>query len=442
MDVKAKVFGKITEWGMPRGELLAVAFSGGGDSTALLSLMVKWNNLQSVQVFIVDHGLRVGSAKEAETAQDRATSIGASARILTCEWPEGIPTTGIQEKARNARYQLLGDACREQGINTLMLGHNQDDQAETVLMRQEAGSGWRGLAAMKARCTSPVWPALQGINVVRPLLGYGRTDLRSYNKTNGLKWISDPSNANKSFARIRAREYLAKHEAEKQNLLTIAKSANIVLAREQKQISAFIRTTTKSYEWGGMALLPEFRSGRLGRLAEALKYLLPAISGEALAPPYDKRINLARRMGAPDFTGATLGGVRLVPCQRPGKDDILCVRDLGKLLGRHRVSASRPMGLQPEKTHIWDGRFSVSSVQDGVQIDALGNWLAGLDGSTKRLLAHLPEAVRGGLPVFIRANAPVHIPFVDFRSGQHGFDALSLLQQRLEALLQLRLEAF
>lgn len=429
--IEAKVFGWLTEWDMPRGELLAVAFSGGGDSTALLSLMVKWNNLQSVQVFIVDHGLREGSAQEAKIAQDRAETMGASVRILTYEWPHGIPTTGIQEKARNARYQSLGDACREQGIDTLMLGHNEDDQAETVLMRQDAGSGWRGLAGIKSRSMAPIWPALQGVRIFRPMLGCRRDALRSYNKNNGLKWIDDPSNENRSFTRIRAREHLTNHESERQNLLTMSKAATEVLVAERKEISSFIGPTVKFYDWGGVTLLPEFNFAGQGQVAEALKYLLPAISGEALPPSAEKRMNLARRLYAPDFTGATLGGVRFMP----NKNGILCVRDLGVLLGRKDVPARAALPLTSEIVQIWDGRFAVSSTQGDVSVDALGNWLDKLDRSQKQLLTTIPEPVRGGLPVFIRAGQPVHIPFVDVVASTHGFKATALVGERLRALL-------
>jgi len=435
VDVEKKVFFKLTALVEAGSKPLAVAFSGGGDSTALLSLVLKWSKAQPVHALIVDHGLRANSAKEAKLAQSRATALGAHAHILRCQWPnkksDSVPKTAIQEKARNARYQLLGDACRGLGADVLLLGHNQGDQAETVLMRQDTGSGWRGLAGIKPRGWAPIWPALHGVNIVRPTLSCGRDELRSYNKNNGLQWISDPSNSNTSFARIRAREHLSKHPNEKQNLLTISKSAAEILGQEQAELSNFIQAHTKSYDWGGLALLPEFRAGQRGQMAEAFRYLLPAISGEALPPSSDKRLNLARRLCASDFAGATLGGVRLVP----RKGNILCVRDLGALLGRAEVPAIEPLHLEPSKTSIWDGRFAVSSRQGGVYVDALANWTQALESSQKTLLKSLPEPARGGLPIFIRNNQIAHIPFVDFPPSRHGFQTWALTRERLSALL-------
>jgi len=430
-NVEAQVFAKLNAWGFTPGHNIGVAYSGGGDSTALLALMLKWSDSGHVYAFIVDHALRSGSDKEAKLAEKRALAMGAQTKILTCQWPEGIPTTGIQEKARNARYQLLGDACREQGIENLFLGHNHDDQAETVLMRQGAGSGWRGLAGIKCRNTAPIWPALQGVTILRPMLDCGREELRLYNKNNGLPWIDDPSNENRSFARIRARDYLTKHPSERKNLLTISKAATEVLSAERQQILAFIRRAVKFYDWGGATLLPGFNTAGQGQIAEALKYLLPVISGEALPPGTEKRMNLARRIRAQDFSGATLGGVRLLP----SKDGVLCVRDLGVLLGRKDVLAQSPLRLPPEQLQVWDGRFTVSTRQDDVVVDALGNWLEGLGESRKQLLATIPEPVRGGLPVFIRAGKIAYIPFVDFAANTHGFHARALASQRLQALL-------
>lgn len=437
MDVEHQVFAKLTELIGASSSPLAVAFSGGGDSTALLSLVLKWSEAQQVHALIIDHALRPDSAKEAKLAQSRAKALGANAFILKCVWGETIPKTGIQEKARNARYQMLGDKCRELGIENLLLGHNQDDQAETVLMRKDAGSGWRGLAGIKERVRAPIWPALQGLNLVRPMLHCGRRELRSYNKNNGLQWIDDPSNANKTFARIRVREHLTKHPIATQNLLATSKSASETLDLEQKEISKFIQNYTVLYEWRGLILLPQFHAGQLGQVAESLKYILPAVSGQALPPDYEKRMNLARRLRSPKFTGATLfsgatlGGVRFIP----RTEDILCVRDLGALTGRAGTSTPKPLYLNPAETVIWDGRFAVSAQQEGVSVDALANWEHALDASQKTKLKSLPASVRGGLPVFIQDGKIVHMPYIGFAADKDGFQVGSLTAERLSALL-------
>ena len=433
-----KVFAKLTRWGIPRDGTLAVAFSGGGDSTALLDLLLKWCENGHVFAFIVDHALRENSDKEAKLAQGRAQAMGAQTKILTCQWPNGTPTTGIQEKARNARYQLLGEACRDLGVDMLMLGHNQDDQAETVLMRQDAGSGWRGLAGMRAYSLAPIWPALCGVIIVRPMLSCSRDELRTYSRKIGLKWIEDPSNENRSFARIRAREYLATHENEKQNLLLTSKAASETLALEKAKIAYFIKDNTELHAWGGMTLLPGFHSAKLGQGAEALKYLLPAISGQALPPASDKRMNLARRLRSPDFSGATLGGVRFVPM----KGGILCVRELGALKGRSGVNAHPKLKLFPDAVNIWDGRFavtgSVEALSGDIYVDAFDDWEVILDEPYKgayNILNTLPVFARQVLPVMIKNNFVVHISILDIPLKMQGIQVRSLLGEHLHALL-------
>jgi len=98
-------------------ERFAIAFSGGGDSTALVHGLRD----QSPIIFIVDHGLRNGSDIEARAAYDFARGIGLTTEILT--WSPPPMTTGLQAKARKARYGLLGEACRRHGLTHLLTGH-------------------------------------------------------------------------------------------------------------------------------------------------------------------------------------------------------------------------------------------------------------------------------------------------------------------------------
>ena len=111
----------------------AIAFSGGGDSTALVHILKDHD--PKPLILIVDHGLRDGSRDEAEHAKKFSESLALETLILT--WAHNNPKAGLQEKARKARYGLMGGVCRERGIAYLLTGHTQDDQAETLLMRYD-----------------------------------------------------------------------------------------------------------------------------------------------------------------------------------------------------------------------------------------------------------------------------------------------------------------
>ncbi len=434
-DIEAQVFAKLDELSGQEVRPLAVAFSGGGDSTALLSLVIKWGRGRPVHALIVDHGLRHSSREEAGLAHKRALAMGGigvvKAGILTYQWDNGIPRTGIQEKARKARYHVLAQACRAIGTSTLLLGHNVDDQAETVLMRKDAGSGWRGLAGMAERAAYPVWPIVANVTIIRPLLSCTRAELRAYNGANGLAWIDDPSNENRQFTRIRVRDQLALNGQAKENLLIQAKAAREVLEQEREEIIQFIQSFTQVFEWGGVALLPGFSEASTGQVAEAMKYLIPAISGQEDTPNFQKRIQLAKKLRHTGFVGATLGGVQFVV----RKNDILCVRDPGAVIGRAGKETLPPLKLAAHIPEIWDGRFKLLSQQDSPTVIPLGHWQNTLENEHRTLLKAIPDAARSCLPIFTKNDRIAHIPFVDNPGSTHGYSALSLIGTRLASLL-------
>ena len=115
--------------------LIAIAVSGGPDSLALTLLLHQWacQNQKNIPALTVDHGLRLGSAKEALHVQSWMQQHSIPHKILTWQGPK--PTARIQETARRMRYSLLQQACWDQDITTLMTAHHAYDQVETFLMR-------------------------------------------------------------------------------------------------------------------------------------------------------------------------------------------------------------------------------------------------------------------------------------------------------------------
>ena len=131
----------------------------------------------------------------------------------------------MQEKARQGRYALMGRQCRKDGIEYLLTAHHQDDQAETLLMRYERQTSWRGAAGMAETAYGALWPELAMVHLLRPLLDISRLPItRRIIKAHNLKWSEDPSNENRAFARIRARDYLAAHAELRGDLLDTAQA--------------------------------------------------------------------------------------------------------------------------------------------------------------------------------------------------------------------------
>jgi tRNA(Ile)-lysidine synthase len=125
---------------------------------------------------------------------------------LKVQWTHK-PDTGLQERARIARYGLLGDWASEHGLTAVATAHHADDQAETLLMRLNRGAGVRGLAGM--RPVSPVPGPDLAIPLIRPLLSWRRSELAEICDAAGVRPIEDPSNEDQRFERARMRSSLA-----------------------------------------------------------------------------------------------------------------------------------------------------------------------------------------------------------------------------------------
>jgi tRNA(Ile)-lysidine synthase len=186
---------------------VVLAVSGGSDSMALMHLAGQWatglgTEAPRIGVATVDHGLRAGARDDARLVVEEAARLGLPATVL--EWLGEKPVQGVQARAREVRYDLLGRHALACGLLpcAVVTAHTEDDQAETLLMRLARGSGADGLQGMRpVRALTP----FAGVDVVRPLLGVSRAALRSYLSAVGGCWVEDPSNADQRFERVRLR---------------------------------------------------------------------------------------------------------------------------------------------------------------------------------------------------------------------------------------------
>ena len=167
---------------------IIVAFSGGGDSSALLHFCYDLNqngllqgNLSAIHI---NHSLN----KESDHWEDHC-KIFCEERNIPLQ-SHGInidlKKSGLESAARNARYKIFKDAL--QSNDQLLMAHHADDVAETILFRLFRGTGLDGLQGpMKKRALG------EGV-LLRPWLGYTKTDLNKYLSTNDIKFISDETN--------------------------------------------------------------------------------------------------------------------------------------------------------------------------------------------------------------------------------------------------------
>ena len=178
-----------------------VGFSGGADSLALLSAVAFEAEKYSIKpiAVIVDHQLQNESAQVALDAKQTAESLGVEAVVKTVEvGTEG----GLENAARDARYEALNDAMEELNAEYLLLGHNLNDQAESVLLGLMRGSGPRSIAGMREVSGS----------ILRPLLSMTRDELRQACQDQGLEFWDDPHNDDPKFSRVQIRQILTELE--------------------------------------------------------------------------------------------------------------------------------------------------------------------------------------------------------------------------------------
>lgn len=345
-----------------------VAVSGGADSMALALLLSRWGRPVAT---VVDHGLRAESATEAALVSTRLGALGIQSHIRSASLRPG---PAVSARARAARYDLLFAECARLGLPDLLLGHHAADQAETVRMRADSGSGVAGLAGMALVSYRNL------ARLVRPLLAIDPARLRATLRHANLPWVEDPTNHSMTTARGRLRREM--NAQDRTAALALAASS---LADRTHQLRA------DATELADVRLAPEgfaVAPGPLG--ASALSALIWMISGRPHPPP--------RGALEPGLAARTLHGVLIRPAGRLGP---------GTLLTREPAAVAPPIEARDDA--VWDGRFRVHGASGGLTLGALG-----ADAATVRGRSPLPAVVLATLPALRRATALVAVPHLAF----------------------------
>jgi tRNA(Ile)-lysidine synthase len=182
---------------------IGIAVSGGPDSLALL-LLAAAARPGRIEAATVDHALRPEGRDEAEMVQDLCRRLGVPHQTVAIEWLEK-PRSAVQERARQERYRLLAAWAKDRSLDAIATAHHLDDQAETLVMRLGRGAGVRGLAGMRPAAIVPG----SEIPLLRPLLGWRRSELEKICAASCVEAAADPSNEDDQFERIRIRRALA-----------------------------------------------------------------------------------------------------------------------------------------------------------------------------------------------------------------------------------------
>lgn len=200
---------------------LAVAYSGGPDSSALLlACAEKWPG--QVLAIHVHHGVQAAADNFEQHCRETCARLGVPLSVIRVDGRHA-PGQSPEDAARRARYQAFDDLARDPAapFRSLAIAQHADDQIETMLLALSRGAGLPGLSAMPAQ-----W--VRGdVTYYRPLLSVAASDIRTWLESRGADWVLDPSNADEQFTRnrIRARLLPALQASFPQFRSTFARSA-------------------------------------------------------------------------------------------------------------------------------------------------------------------------------------------------------------------------
>lgn len=182
-----------------KGSKIVVGVSGGSDSSCLLDILSKLSKKYDFELHVahVNYGLRGRDSEKDELFVSKlAEKYGVGLSVLS---PEKSQYKGnLESGLRKIRYDFFEKIRKELNFDLIAVAHNQNDQAETVLMRIIRGSGLNGLSSMKAKTGK----------IIRPLLQTKKEDILLYMKQNNLKYRTDRSNLDVKFTRNNVRHKL------------------------------------------------------------------------------------------------------------------------------------------------------------------------------------------------------------------------------------------
>ncbi|MFG6466132.1 tRNA lysidine(34) synthetase TilS [Roseateles sp. BYS87W] len=344
----------------PTSPAVAVAFSGGLDSTALLHAVARAATAHRVVALHVHHGLMPAADSWRKHCETQAHALGAefvSTRLSGCP----SPGESVEAWARLGRHGALHDMAVAAGADLLLLAHHRRDQAETFLLQAMRGAGTAGMSAM------PRSQWRDGVRWVRPWLDHPRDRILAYAEHHGLRWIDDPSNDDPRYARNRLRASL--WPAFKANEAGLAQAARWAQEAE--------------------ALAQEVAAGDLERLVQGARLDLVAL--HALSPA--RKSNALRAWLRPQMAISSQLVQRLLEEWRPGavqawdapggrlhawRDGLYWASGAEVPQASARLDLSRPgFHRQPD----WGGGWSVEPVGEG--------------GVPASVLAQLTQRVRG-----------------------------------------------
>jgi tRNA(Ile)-lysidine synthase len=371
-----KVRATISRYNMIQpGDLVVVAVSGGPDSVCLLHILHELKDELAAHLFVAhfDHGLRPAE-DDWETAFVRGLAGSlklpfetAKARLLAKKAPGST-----EEAARNARYAFLERVRKKRKAQKIALGHNLNDQAETILMRLLRGSGPSGLTGI---------PPCRDGSIIRPLIEIERPEIEKYLKAKNLFSITDSSNLRTDYLRNKIRlEFMPILEQHQPRLAHIfGRTAEILRDEDdylQRIAEAWLEKAVTEYSEGSYELsIASFLDLPVALRRRATRLLIGMVKKDLRRITWD-HIEAIQKLAVAENPQAVLkfpGGIevrrtydRLSFLQKPKKESSpFCyaldgpgpykIREIGRTLFMEEIKAKKGLSLRGSK---WTAFFN------------------------------------------------------------------------------------
>ncbi|AVP87302.1 Putative tRNA(Ile)-lysidine synthetase [Candidatus Phycorickettsia trachydisci] len=257
---------------------IAVALSGGIDSMALTILTAKWlgefgGNLVALTV---NHNLQKTSAKDAKKVGDICAQIRIKHEIL--EWKHGEITSNVQSQAREARYKILTDYCKQNDILHLFVAHHLEDKVENFFIKLSRSSGIFGLIESKVMF-------LNNVRICRPLFNFTKKECQDVLESSNTPHIQDITNFQNKYFRNQIRFNLENfgdnfQERAAESISHLESTASLI---QSEVVKSFCESVT-IHKAGYAIIQDKFRNYKTEIQIHILAYLLTIISGESKPP--------------------------------------------------------------------------------------------------------------------------------------------------------------
>jgi tRNA(Ile)-lysidine synthase len=262
-----KVRNTISRYDMiSHGDSVVVAVSGGPDSVCLLDILYQLKDDLGLKLVVahLDHGLR----PDEDEAETRFVKSLAGSLQLPFETKKAGSLmeqheSSLEERARDVRYRFLEEALQKFSARKIAVGHNLNDQAETVLMRLIRGSGPSGLAGI---------PPLRDEKIIRPLIEVSRNEVESYIEEKGLKYVTDISNLEPRYLRNSIRlDLLPQLRKYQPRIVELLGQTAGIMRKDEECLEEMAKAWVKGQDESGDGRELRFHLSSFKKLPEALK---------------------------------------------------------------------------------------------------------------------------------------------------------------------------